>query len=190
LRYCWISAIFLGFAGLLYLVAIVASGLSAKPVPSDIAVVLGNEVLANGEPSMRLRARLDCAASLYRKGVAPLILVSGGRGKSGFDEATVMKEYLRSQGIPAGNILTDSHGVNTMMTALNTAELARAKHFSRILIVTQYFHIPRTLLAFRRAGLLSLSSDYPRYYEWLDPLAIVREGVALPVYFIKMPGKE
>jgi uncharacterized SAM-binding protein YcdF (DUF218 family) len=117
-------------------------------------------------------------------------MVSGGVGKSGFDEATVMAHYLAAQGVQAGDILTDSKGVNTMATALNTAAIAQEKHVARILIVTQYYHIPRTVMAFRKAGLYQLSADYPRYVEALDLFAILREAIALPVYFIKMPDKE
>jgi vancomycin permeability regulator SanA len=137
-----------------------------------------------------LKARLDCAVNLYRRHLAHHILVSGGKGKSGFDEATIMAQYLFAQGISPANVLVDSEGVNTMATAINTSRIAHAEHFSRIIIVTQYYHIPRCILAFKKAGILELSADYPRYFEIGDLFATFREGVALPVYFIKMPGKE
>jgi uncharacterized SAM-binding protein YcdF (DUF218 family) len=94
------------------------------------------------------------------------------------------------QGVLIRDILVDSNGVNTRATAVNTAALAHTKHFSRIVIVTQYYHIPRTLFAFRHAGDFQLSADYPRYVEWSDIFATMREGVALPDYFIKMFAKE
>ncbi len=184
------SLVFLAIAGVLYLGGIVQAGLSSRPVASDLAVVLGNEVLKSGKPSVRLQARLDCAADIFRRHLARALLVSGGVGKSGFDEATVMKQYLVSQGIPAGAIFSDHEGVNTMATAINTARLAKATHFSRIIIVTQYYHIARAILAFHKVGLVSLSADYPRYFELWDLAAIVREAIALPVYFTKMPNKE
>ncbi len=189
-RNCRRSILFLCVAAALYVAAIVVAGLSAKPAVSDLAVVLGNEVLANGRPAARLQARLDCAVDLYRRHLALHILVSGGVGKSGFNEATIMAKYLAEKNIPAQDVLIDPQGVNTMATAFNAAALAQAKHFSRILIVTQYYHIPRCLLAFRKAGLLVLSADYPRYWEPFDLLATLREAVALPVYFAKMPSKE
>jgi len=176
------------FTGAVYLGAIVSVGLTARPVVSDLAVVLGNEILANGRPSARLQARLDCAVDLYRRHLAQVILVSGGKEKSGFDEATIMAQYLAEQGVPMRDIRIDSKGINTIATAINTSSLVRTENFSRIIIVTQYYHIARCLFAFHKEGLESLSADYPRYFEIGDLPSIVREGVALPVYFIKMSG--
>lgn len=183
------SALFFLLAIFIYLGGIIAAGLDAKPVSSDLAVVLGNEVLANGEPAERLQARLNCAIDLYRKHLVKRILVSGGVGKSGYDEATVMKNYLLKVGIASGDILQDSQGINTQATAINTAKLNEAMHFSGIVIVSQYYHLPRCMLAFRRAGLTGISADYPRYFETYDLYSILREAVALPVYFAKMPRK-
>lgn len=114
-------------------------------------------------------------------------MVSGGKGKSGFDEATVMAHYLADNAVPANSIIKDSEGINTKETAGNTAALIRKRNFKNVLIITQYYHIARTQFAFKRAGITSLSADYPRYFEWGDLLAILREAIALPVYFIKMP---
>lgn len=177
-------------AFLLYVGAIAVAGLSAKPAMSELGVVLGNEVLKDGTPSPRLTARLDCALDLYRRHLIRFIMVSGGVGKSGFSEALVMRKYLLMHGVYPEFILTDRNGINTMATAVHTAEIVKVTHFTHVVIITQYYHIPRTALAFWKAGVQGLSADYPRYFDPFDPLAILREAVALPVYFIKMPPKE
>ena len=48
--------------------------------PVDAIVVLG-AAQYNGRPSPVLRARLDHALGLYREGLAPLIVVTGGVGR-------------------------------------------------------------------------------------------------------------
>jgi vancomycin permeability regulator SanA len=151
--------------------------------------VLGNEVPASGEPSTRLAARHDCAFALYRAHSVRFIMASGGQGKSGFDEARVMKKYLVARGVLEEKIFEDSLGKNTMATAINASALQHARHFSGIIIVAQYYHVPRCLLAFSRAGVSGVSADYPRYVEAYDLFAVMREAVALPVYFAKMPDK-
>jgi vancomycin permeability regulator SanA len=153
--------------------------------PADLAVVLGNEVLADGQPSRRLAARLDQAASVYREGLVPLILVSGGRGESGFDEASVMRDYLVQAGIPEAAILLDSDGVNTLATARNTMVVMRRLQLQRVLIVTQYFHIPRCLLAFDRVGAQHPLATYPDFIEARDLYSLPRELVGFPAYLMQ-----
>lgn len=169
--------------GLYYLVVVVI-GVASHPEAADIAVVLGNEVLAGGEPSERLAARVDCALALYRSQKVKRIMVSGGTGANGFDEASVMAARLVKSGVPASDIIIDSAGINTMATAVNTAAMMQKENLSGAVIVTQYFHIPRTMLAFRMAGVSHFSADYPAYAEWRDIPSTLREMVAIPVYAI------
>jgi len=83
------------FAGLFLLgcALIVVAGCSDAQADADVIVVPGNTVSADGTPSPRLQARLDVALALHRARRAPLIFVSGGLGKEGFDEAVVMANY-------------------------------------------------------------------------------------------------
>ena len=65
--------------------AIALAGLRDQMVPADAIVILGNTVAADGQPSPRLRARLDCALEAYRRKLAPWMIVTGGVGKEGKD---------------------------------------------------------------------------------------------------------
>ena len=65
---------------------------------ADAMVVLGNKVERDGAPSPRLQRRLDCAVRLYREGLAPVVIVSGGLGREGHPEAEVMRETLVEAG--------------------------------------------------------------------------------------------
>lgn len=168
----------------IYYAAVVAIGLTAKPVESELAVVLGNEVLSNGQPSERLAERVKCALALYKQKKVKRIMVSGGRSVHGFDEATVMKEYLMNTGVPAAAIIVDSEGVNTMATAHNAAAYMKKENIQSAVIVTQYFHIPRTMLAFHMAGIENYTADYPNYFEMRDVFSTLREMVGIPVYWM------
>jgi vancomycin permeability regulator SanA len=174
------AGIFLSYAA-----ALILAGLAPREAHADIAVLLGSEVQRDGRPSPRLRARLDQAADVYRRGLAPLILVSGGIDRNGADEAAVMSRYLAAAGIPSGKILIDSAGVNTAATAKNTALVLRDRHLRSVLIITQYFHVVRCLIAFHKVGIASIAASYPKYADWRDLYSIAREMAAAPIYWIR-----
>lgn len=175
-------------AGLVVLgsAGIALAGLADDIQPGDLCVVLGSQVLPDGRPSARLQARLDEAVALYRQGACPRILVSGGTGKEGFSEAQVMANDLAAKGrVPPQAILRDEHGDTTEATALNTAQIMRDHKLNSALIVTQYYHVPRTRLAFRKAGVPIIHGAHARFFSWRDFYAIPRELIALPVYGLR-----
>ena len=81
-------------------------GLSDHIRKSDVAIIFGSKVNPGGMLSSRLAARLDKGIELYRKGMFNYIIVSGGIGKEGIDEAVAMKTYLLAHQIPAAVIFT------------------------------------------------------------------------------------
>jgi vancomycin permeability regulator SanA len=166
-------------------VAVVADGLTDDVRPSDVAVVLGNKVNPDGRPSPMLQARLDEALALYRKGLFPTVMVSGGLGKEGFDEAAVMKAYLVARGVPAGAVITDNKGVNTWATAQNASALMRAHGWRSCLVVSQYFHISRTRLALRRQGVQDIRTAHARYFAVRDLYSIPREVAGYAAYLTR-----
>lgn len=171
--------LFVAAAGLIAL-----SGLRDDVHLADAAVVLGAEVRADGTPHPRLATRLDAALALYDSGVVKNVIVSGGIGASGFDEAAVMKSYLAERGIPADRIVADSLGVTTGATATNTAAILRQKGWSSVVVVSQYFHIPRCRLAMRRVGITPVYSAHARYFELGDLYSTAREVVGYPAYLL------
>ncbi len=170
-------------AGLAYLGAVAAFGLVAQPAPGDLIVVLGNAVTADGRPSPRLQARLDAAVGVWNAGLARRVMVSGGVEPDGQDEAAVMAGYLVAHGIPAAAVVQDPHGDDTFRTARNVAALLRGT--GRVIVVTQWFHIPRTELALRRFGVTQMSAAWPRFAEWRDAFSLLREAVGLPFYAVR-----
>ncbi len=152
---------------------------------TDVALVLGTKVHPNGVPSRRLKARLDRALQLYREGWIPKILVSGGVGREGHDEAQVMRDYLVDHGVPAEAVILDSEGVDTFHSARTTARYLKRHDLTRVLVVTQYFHVTRSRLALKRFGVPSVFTAPARLVTLRDPYAIAREIAALLFYALR-----
>jgi uncharacterized SAM-binding protein YcdF (DUF218 family) len=156
---------------------LVCTGLRDDEAHADLAVVPGNTVQTDGTPSPRLAARLDRALEVYRAGLVPLIFVSGGVGKEGWDEAEVMRGYLIERGVPAEAVVMDSEGRTTFATAVNLQRLMAQRGLTSAMVVTQYFHVPRTKLALRKAGVGTVHSVHARYFELRDLYSIPREVI-------------
>src|SRR3979411_568420 len=83
----WLTIFVLSLIALRLIAALILiiNGLKERIEPADVAVVLGNEVYLNGEPSPQLKARLDRAVELFRQHLFPQIVVSGGIETNGID---------------------------------------------------------------------------------------------------------
>ena len=170
--------------GILHAIIITVDGLNDDLAKVDVGVVLGNKVELTGEPSKRLQSRLDRGVELYEEGYLKYIIVSGGVGVEGFDEAVVMKEYMIKKGVPADVIIVDSDGYNTMMTAVNTKEIMEEKGLDSAMVISQYYHITRCKLAFKKAGVDKIYSAHGRFFEIRDFYSIAREVVGYYRYLL------
>ena len=159
---------------------ITIDGLNDDLGKSDVAVVLGNKIELNRTPSARLEGRLNKAVKLYEKGYFDYIIVSGGLGKEGYSEAIIMKEYLIGKGISNDRILVDEDGYNSYMTAKNTKKIMEKNGFHTITVISQFYHISRTRLAFSKAGFDDVHTAHSTYYEARDIYSLMRE---FPAYY-------
>jgi vancomycin permeability regulator SanA len=164
---------------------LVVAGFNDHLGHADVALVLGNKVEIDGQPSARLRARLDTTAALYRQGYFPKIITSGGTGKEGFDESVVMRDYLVAKGVDPAAIFLDGDGVTTMASAVNTREIAGREKFRSVFVITQYFHVPRSRLALKRCGFETVYSAHSPFFEWRDLYSIPREVVGYASYCLR-----
>ncbi|MCE2996430.1 MAG: YdcF family protein [Cyclobacteriaceae bacterium] len=153
-------------------------GLTDENKKADIAVVLGNTVNPDGTLSTRLQKRLECSLHLFQAGRVKKILVSGGLGKEGFYEGDKMKEYLLQKGVPDSLIVVDNHGDKTLATVINTLQMQEQLGFKSLIVVSQYFHVTRTKMLFRKNNFTEVSSACPDYFEFRDVYSIIREFVA------------
>lgn len=170
---------------LVHLLAVCLDGCSDDDVPADVAVVLGNHVSPAGEPARRLQLRLDRALDLYRAGLVPRIIVSGGRDPGSPYEADVMKRYLAERGVPEDHIIADRGGVNTHATARFVAAYLREHGLRSAVAVSQYYHISRCKLALRRFGVEATGAHADLDLELREPWSLLRELVGYYVYLFK-----
>lgn len=170
--------------GSIHTIIIVIDGLNDELEVVDVGVILGNKVELDGKPSKRLQRRLDRGIELYEGNYFKYVIVSGGVGKEGFDEAVVMRDYLIQAGIPEDSIILDSKGINTYMTAKNSKEIIEEKGLNSVMIISQYYHISRTKLAFSKVGFDKVYSAHARIFEIRDIYSLIREFVAYYKYLI------
>lgn len=158
---------------LLHSIFIVIDGLRDEIETCDLLVILGNKVHENGQLSTRLKSRMNKGLECYQKGWGQQILVSGGLGKEGHLEGDAMAKYLIARGVPESAIIVDNKGNNTKATALNTRILFSKQ--SSIMLISQYYHISRTRLAFQQVGFTSIYGVHADYFELRDFYSIFRE---------------
>lgn len=128
---------------------------------ADIIVVLGAAEY-NGRPSPVFRARLDHAYDLYRKGLASLILTSGGSGGDPqFTEGEVGRDYLVRRGIPAENIVVESEGDSTVETILAVSEIMRRMNLHSAILVSDGYHIFRAKRILENEGMRVFGAPRP-----------------------------
>lgn len=126
----------------------------------DCALVLGAGLREDGTPSDVLRDRLDEAFLLYRTGRVGRVIVSGDHQGPRYDEVNAMRVYLEGKGVPASRVFMDHAGVDTY------SSVWRAKHVfgaSRIVVVTQRFHLARAVWCARSLGMEAEGSAADRH---------------------------
>lgn len=135
---------------------------------ADALVVLGCKVGPEGEPSAALSRRLTTALGAYHDGLAPRILVCGGRRWGQFSEAESMKRWLLEREVPASSVLCDLCSLTTLENAVYCRELMRSEGLESLVLVTCDFHMSRALHNFRRVGLESvpLAAPTPGGVSW------------------------
>lgn len=183
----WLKRIFLlGVCWfLIHSVIVTVVGLQNKPCTKQVAVVLGNKVNTDGSLSPRLKARLDKTLALYKQQQVQYIITSGGIGKEGQPEGTVMKQYLIAQGVPAQKIIADDFGNDTEASAANSKYICDSLGMHNITIVSQYFHLLRSKMLFKKQGFANSCIASPHFFEWGDPYSLFREFVGYYVELIK-----
>ena len=162
--------------------AIAWSGLTDHLHRADVCVVLACKLDREGRPKPALQARLDKTLELFGKGFFPFVIVSGGIDRYGHDEAAAMRSYLVAHGVPAGKIHADNKGVNTFFTAENTARYMAGHGMRSVLVVTQYFHVPRSRLALERFGVSPVYSAHADHFNWKDVWWIPRDAAGYCYY--------
>jgi uncharacterized SAM-binding protein YcdF (DUF218 family) len=119
---------------------------------AEAIVVLGSNVSENGVLESDSLRRAIQGIVLQRKGLAPLLVLSGTAPKKGLTEAKVRAELAREIGISSDAILTEEGARTTREEAIRIGALLRARQVRRVLLVTSPYHMLRAQRLFERAG--------------------------------------
>jgi uncharacterized SAM-binding protein YcdF (DUF218 family) len=110
---------------------------------ADVIVVFGAAEYA-GKPSPVYRARLDHAAELFQKEIAPIIVTTGGAGRDPhFSEGQVGRGYLAAHGIPEGQLIAETQGEDTLESAKRVAAIMRENGMHSCVAVSDGYHMFR-----------------------------------------------
>lgn len=175
---------------------------------ADAIVLLGGgihsearDLSGTGSPSSGEMSRLVTAVRAQRMTGLPLI-ISGGSVYSGTRaEAPVVARIAADLGVPAEKIIVEEKSRDTFENARYSAAICRQQRFRKIILVTSAYHMKRSLLMFRTAGLdaVALPADVTSWNDmriaWHDflPSAAALEGTSkalreyLGLFFYQLP---
>lgn len=165
--------------------AVFAFGRRDEARPADAIVVLG-AAQYDGRPSPVLQARLDHAIRLYREGIAPTLIFTGGVGVGDtVSEAEVGRRYAGKHGVPGERMLVEPAGLSSGESMSTVAGLMRSRGLRSAVLVSDPFHMLRLRILAARLGFQAYSSPtrsspiaLNSREEWWH---IVRESLILPV---------
>jgi len=121
-------------------------------------VVLGSKVYPGGRPGPALARRARHAVRLYQRGLAATVVCSGGLGENPPTEAEAACGLAEQLGVPSSAILLERESHSTEENALYTAALLRAHGRTTAIVVSDGYHLYRTEMLFRRAGIIAYTS--------------------------------
>lgn len=125
---------------------------------ADAIVVLGAASYA-GNPSPVFKARLEHAAELFQKKLAPIIITTGGiYAGEAISEGATGKKFLEEIGIPADQILAEENSETTKQNLTRIAEIAKERNLSKIILVSDPFHMYRAVRIAEDLGLSAFPS--------------------------------
>jgi uncharacterized SAM-binding protein YcdF (DUF218 family) len=125
---------------------------------ADAIVVLGAAQYV-GRPSPVLRARLDHAFDLWKRGLAPRVVLTGGPGVGDTtSEAAVGRRYMIRRGVPDASILVETESHSTSESLESVAAMMHARKLQRAILVSDPFHMLRLQILAKRYELESFTS--------------------------------
>ncbi len=176
------------YAGTLYAVVVRQAG-TDETRPTDVIVVFGAAEY-DGRPSPVYKARLDHAAQLYHRGLAPFVITTGGAGDDPrFSEGSVGREYLRTLGIPDAQLIAETQSPDTAESARRVANIMRANGMHSCLAVSDGYHMFRIKRMLGREGVIVYGSPRPNSKPqtfWKRQSAVLHEVGSYTVWLLHL----
>jgi len=176
----------LAAAGLATVVALTCLGIiqtasQQQLHPTDAIVVFGAAEYS-GHPSPVYRARLDHALTLFQKGIANVVITTGGSGGDPrYSEGGVGHDYLMHQGIPEANLIAETQGTDTAQSAERVAVIMRANDMHSCTVVSDQYHVFRIRKLLEHESMkvyVAPRPDSRPRSTWPRSMAVLREAAS------------
>ncbi|HZQ43804.1 MAG TPA: YdcF family protein [Acidobacteriaceae bacterium] len=158
---------------------------------ADAVVVFGAAEYA-GRPSPVYRARLDHAYDLFKRGLAPVIITTGGAGADPtFTEGGVGHDYLMHRGVPDPSLIAETQGSDTAESARRVGVIMRANGMRSVVAVSDAYHVFRIRELLEREGVRVYIAPRPdsRPKSALQKIfAVMREAVSYALWRVGVPA--
>jgi uncharacterized SAM-binding protein YcdF (DUF218 family) len=159
--------------------------------PADAIVVFGAAEYS-GRPSPVLRARLDRAYDLFKLGLAPVVITTGGSGADpSFSEGGVGRDYLVHRGIPERDVIAETQGSDTAQSAQRVGVILRANGLHSCLAVSDEYHVFRIKVLLEHEGMrvyvAPRAGSRPKGH-WQRMIAVLREAMSYLVWKMNIPA--
>ncbi len=153
----WLLLPAAGYTAVLYYL-IVSHSVINEARAADTIVVFGAAEY-DGRPSPVYKARLDHASQLYHRGLAPIVITTGGAGEDPkFNEGGVGREYLKTLGIPDDQLIAETQSTYTAESARRVATIMRANSMHSCIAVSDGYHLFRIKHMMTREGIAVYAS--------------------------------
>jgi uncharacterized SAM-binding protein YcdF (DUF218 family) len=183
----------LGFAGIAIIAGyatyrVWAQGQRDEQRPADAIVVMG-AAQYDGRPSPIFAARLEHAVELYRAGVAPHLVVTGGKAHGDrTTEAATARAFAMARGVPAEVILVEDQSRTTLESIRAVGSVMRDNGLENAVFVSDRPHMLRVLRMAADDGITAWGSPTGSSPIENDPIgrvdATIHELGALALYFL------
>lgn len=150
--------------------------------PADAIVVFGAAEYS-GHPSPVLRARLDHALDVFHRGVAPVVITTGGAAADPtFSEGGVGRDYLMRHGIPERSLIAETQGRDTSESAARVGVIMRANGLHSCVAVSDAYHEFRIRKLLEHEGIAPVyvapRPDSRPHSTWQREVAVLREATS------------
>ena len=153
--------------------------------PSDVIVVLGAAEYA-GRPSPVFKARLDHALNLYHRGIAPMMITTGGKGDDPqFSEGGVGRKYLIDHGVPDETIIAETQSDNTDESTERVATIMQKNGMKSCVVVSDGYHLYRAKQMLGRYGVQVYGAPRPQprpQSRWQRAVLVLREVLSYTLW--------
>jgi uncharacterized SAM-binding protein YcdF (DUF218 family) len=169
---------------------IVRAAAEAPVKKADVIVVFGAAEYA-GHPSPVYRARLDHGFELFQKGMALVVITTGGSGQDpDFSEGGVGRDYLARRGIPEQALIAETQGSDTAQSAARVANIMRTNGMRSCIAVSDAYHVFRIRALLEHEGVQVELAPRPEsrpHRLWERFAAVMREAASYLVWKVGLP---